>query len=120
MGRLTLPKVRDRSGDTWGGLGRVGEFLGRPGTSRVTLPDVREGWETLLEVWDGSVDPREGPGWVGGPSGRSWTGRGTLRAVQDGSGFPRGCLGRVGKSSLWPGMSRGTLREVRDCSGDPP
>ena len=62
MGRGTLEKARDGSGDTLGGprdtlkgSGQVGKILGRSGTGRGTLGEVR----------DGSWDPRGGPGRVG-------------------------------------------------------
>ena len=81
---------------------------GRPLTGQGTLRVVLDGSGTLEEVWDGLGDRWGGPrrvegkmgvlGWVGGPSGRSGMGRGTLREVQDG----------------WR-----TLGEVWDGSGDP-
>ena len=40
----------------------------------------------LGEVRDGLLDPRGGPGWVGGPNGTSWTVWVTLGEVRDGSG----------------------------------
>ena len=46
------------------------------------------GWNTLREVWDGSVHPEGGPGRVGTPSGRCGTGRDTLREVMDKLGHP--------------------------------
>ena len=78
------------------------------------------------------------PGRIGGPSGRSGTGRGTLKEVRDGSedlwggpggvGEPRGGLGgvigRLGKFGMGRGLygrsgtDRGTLGEVRDGSRD--
>ena len=54
------------------------------------------GRETLDEVWDGSGDPRGSPGQVGGPSGRSGTGRGTHGKVRDELADPQGGLGLVG------------------------
>ena len=54
-------------------MGRVS--YGRSGTGR----------GTPLEVRDGSGDSRGGPGRVGGPSSRCWTGHGTLGEVMDGS-----------------------------------
>ena len=57
------------------------------------------GWRTLGAVRNGSRDPMEGLGWVGGNSGmfqtsrgpleRSGTGWGTLGLVRDGSRDPR-------------------------------
>ena len=41
---------------------------------------------TLGEVWNGSDDPWEGSGRVGGHSRRSGTGRGTLGDLRDRSG----------------------------------
>ena len=106
------------SGDLRGGLGRIGRTLGRTGTGRGTLE----------EVWDGSTDPRGGPGnprrspeRVGGPlvrsgkgrgpSGRSGTGRGTLGEVRDESGDPRGGPERVEGLSERFGTGRWTIRE---------
>ena len=43
--------------------------MGRSGTGRVNIEEVR----------DGSSENWKGLGWVRGPSGRSRTGRGTLR-----------------------------------------
>ena len=60
---------------------------------------------TLREVWDGSEEPRGGPGRFVGPSDRSGTGRGTLVEVRDGSGVPK----RFGAPSERSGMGRGTL-----------
>ena len=48
MGRRTLGEVRDKSGETRGGQGRVGGHLGRSVTGRGTLE----------EVLDRSEDPR--------------------------------------------------------------
>ena len=44
------------------------------------------GQGTIGEVRNGSGDPRRRLGWVGGPSGKSGTGRGTLVEVRDGWG----------------------------------
>ena len=82
MGQGTLGKVREGLGDS---RGTRGEVLNGSG---VTL-DVRDGLRTLGVVRDRSGDPWGGPGRVGGPSGRSWTGRGTLEEIRDGSGDPR-------------------------------
>ena len=54
MGCGTLPEVQDWSGDTTGGLGRVGGPYLRSGTGRRNLPEVQ----------DMSGDPPEGPGRV--------------------------------------------------------
>ena len=40
----------------------------------MTLEEVGMGLGTHMEVRDGSGDPRGGPVWVGGTSGRSGTG----------------------------------------------
>ena len=66
------------------------------------------GRRTIGEVRDGSGDPKEGPGWVGGPLGRSGTGRGFLRWFGTGRGPSRSS-----------GTGRETLREVRAGSGHP-
>ena len=60
-GRVTLKKVRDRSGDPRGGHGRVVGPFWRSGTIR----------GTLLKVWEGLRDTRVGLGRVGSPTGRS-------------------------------------------------
>ena len=62
---------------------------------------------TRPEVREYLRDPRGGPGLVGGPSGRSGTGREKLLEVRDGSEEPSGRFG----------TSRVTHREVRDGSG---
>ena len=97
------------------------------------------GLETLREVQDGSLDRRGGPGRVGGASGRSGTGRGTLGVVRNSSldsgvpGTGRRTLGEVrdgledlrGGPERFVGPSmrsrtgRGTLVEVRDGSKNP-
>ena len=84
---------------------------------------------TLGEVLDGLGDPRGGSGQVvgpsvrlqrvGGPSGKSGTGRGTLREIRNGSGDSLVGLVRVGGPSGRFEMGRGTLGEVLDRSGDP-
>ena len=51
-----------------------------------TVVEVRDGSGTLVEVRNGSVDPRGGPGLIGGPSGRFGTGWVTLVEVWDGLG----------------------------------
>ena len=95
-------EVQDGSGDPWGGPGRVRGTLRRSETGRGTLGKVQDrlgawgrsttSWETfgevqdglgkcgsskrsLGEVRDGLRDPRGGPGWVEGTSGRSGMGR---------------------------------------------
>ena len=77
--------------------------MGRSGTGQGTLKVVQDGRGTLGEVRGtlgevrhGSRDRWGGPGWVGKPSVRFWTGRGTLGEVWDGSRDPRGGSGRVG------------------------
>ena len=105
MGRGTLSEDRDGSGDPWGGLRRVGCSPGglgqvgghslRTGTGLVTLGEVQDGWGTLREVQDGSVDPQGGPGRVRGHSRSSGTGRLTLGEDLDGSVNPWEGLGRV-------------------------
>ena len=67
-GRGTLGEVRDGSGDTRGGPGRVGRSTRRSVMGR----------GNYLEVIDGSGDPQKGLRWVGGPAWRFWTGQGTL------------------------------------------
>ena len=69
------------------------------GTGRGTLGEVWDGSGTISDLWGGSGtlgevgdelgDPRVGPGLVGGPSGWSGTGRGSIPEVRDGSGDPR-------------------------------
>ena len=72
---------------------------------------------------------REVLGWVGRPSGRCRTGRGTILEVQDGS---KDCLGGSGRSERSSGMFKmgrgpsrkfgtgwGTLPEFRNGTGDP-
>ena len=98
-----------RSGTGWGLLGRSGMVQG-----------------TLGEVWDGSgenraglervVDSWVGPVRVGGPTGRSGTGRGTLKVARDGLREPRGGPGRVGGPLRKSGTGWGTLGEVRNRS----
>ena len=83
MGRLTLGKVGDRSGDPRGGLGRFEGIPGRSGRSST----VR--W-TLREVQDGSEVPRGGSGWFVRLSGRSGMSRRTLGEVRAGWGDHRG------------------------------
>ena len=63
---------------------------------------------TLGEVWDESRDSRGGPGRVGGPSGRSRTGRATF-------GRSERCQGTLGE--VWDGSE--ILRGVQDGSEDP-
>ena len=73
-----------------------------------TLEEVWVGSGSLEEVQDVSVDiqgglelvgvPNRGPGWVGGPSGRSGTRLGD----------PQGGPGRVGGPSRRSGMGQGT------------
>ena len=82
--------------------GRVGGPLGRSGTGRGTLEQVRarsrdlgEVRGTIGKVRDGSEDLRGGPGRVGGPLGRFGPGRGTFREVQNRSRDPRVGLRRV-------------------------
>ena len=53
------------------------------GMSWGTLGEVRNGSGIHGEVLDGSGDHWGGPGWVGGKSGRSGTGLGTLEEVRD-------------------------------------
>ena len=85
------------------------------------------GGGTLGEVQDGLGDPRGGPGQVGdtqgglglvgGPSGMSRTGRGTLPEVQKRVGDTRGGPGRVGGPSWRSGSGRKTLPKFWDGSG---
>ena len=71
------------------------------------------------EIRDGSRDPQGGPERVGGPLGRSGTGRSTLGEVWDRSEDPRGGPGRVGVLLGWSTTGRSTLGEVRYRSEDP-
>ena len=84
-------------------------------------------------------DLLEGPGWVGGPLGRSGTGRRTNEEVRDGlehlGEVETGCgtlgevqdrlldswifPGHVGRPPGRSGTGRVTLREVQNESGDP-
>ena len=48
----------------WETLGEVWDGLGRCGTGRGTLREVRTGQWIIGEVWDGSGDPQGGPGLV--------------------------------------------------------
>ena len=57
-------------------------------------------------VWDGSGDPRGGPGRVEERYRRFWTGRETLRKVRDGLREPLGGSGRVGGPSWRSGTGR--------------
>ena len=84
MGQGTLVEFRDELEDPPRGLGWVGDFWGGPG--RIEGPSQRlgTGWVTFGEARNGSIEPRGSLGWVGGPSGRSETGRGTLPEVRDG------------------------------------
>ena len=67
--------------------GTLGEFLGTRGEVWGTLVEcpaqVGTGRWTLGKVRDGSGDPRKGPRRVGGPTGRSGTGRGILGEVRE-------------------------------------
>ena len=85
-------RVEGRSGRSGTGRGNLGEVLDRSGT----INEIEDLSGNLGEVQDGSRDPRGGPGSVGGPSGRSGTGRGTQREVREASGNPRGGLARFG------------------------
>ena len=69
----------------------------------------------LGEVWDGSGDPRKGPGRVVGTTGRSETGLGTLGVVRETLEEFRGTLGKV-RGPL--GKERRTLREVLGTLGE--
>ena len=139
MGRETLGEVWDRSGDNPVGLRRVGG----PSTQ------IWDGSGYLLKDWDGSVNPLGCLRQVGGPSGRSGTGRktfgrsgmgwetlpevgdslGDLLGGQDESTDPSRGLGRfgdpvggpglVGRSSERFGTGLEVLPGVRDWSADP-
>ena len=65
MGRGKHSNVLDGSWDTLGGPGRVGGPIGRSGTGRGTLGEVRNGSGMHLELQDESGEPRGGPGRVG-------------------------------------------------------
>ena len=90
---------------------------------------IREGSGTLGEVQDGSGDtrrglgrvrdPRGGPVFVGKPTQKSTSGRGTLEEGQDGSGNPRGGPGLVWGHLGRFGFGQGTLGEVQDGSVEP-
>ena len=73
MGRVTISEVRDRSGDPR--MSRTGQVV-------------------IWKVRDGLGGPPGGPGLVGGPSRRSWTGRGTLSKVWNGESSQRSEMGR--------------------------
>ena len=68
MGRETLPKVWDRSGDPRRGPGLVGGPFLRSGTGWGTLGEVQDWSGALSEVRDRSGDPPEGLGRFLGPS----------------------------------------------------
>ena len=108
---------------------------------RKFLPGSETGRGTIPSVWDGWGGPPKGLGRVGGPSGRSATGRGKLREIRDRSGdqarrsetgresLPEVQDGlwdhlvgprRFGRSSRKSGTGLEVLPEVRDGSGDPP
>ena len=76
-------------------------------------------WETPGKSWTG-WDSSVGPGRVGGPSGRSGTGRGMIWEVRNGSGTLDSVwdgLWDPWEVRYWLGRSgtgRGTLREVWD------
>ena len=61
--------------------------MGRSGTGR----------GTLNEVPDGLRDPRDCPGWIGLPSGRSETGGGSLEEVRGTLGEGLDGWGTLGK-----------------------
>ena len=79
--------------------------------------EVRDGWETLVKVWDWSRDSLDSPGQVGGLSGRFGMGRGTFG---DGLGDSWGGPGWVGGHSWRSGTGRRTLREDWNGSADAP
>ena len=120
MGRGTNGEVLDGS---W----RSGQGLGKLKKDRVvsgTAGRFGTGLGTLVEVWEGSENPRGVPGRVRGPSGRSRKGRETLGVVRDRSGIPSGRFGtgRVTHGEVWDGSERsgkglGTLKEDRVGSG---
>ena len=97
------PSQRSRTGRVCYGKSRMGRgTTGRTGTVRGTHGEVRDGSVDPRGTWDGSEGtqggPRRvavtwgGPARVGGHSGRSRTGLGTLEEVLDGSRGPRGGL----------------------------
>ena len=121
----TLREVRDGSGDSRVGPGRVVGPSRRSRTGRRTLVEVRDRsrdpggsgmifW-TLREVRDGSGDSRVDPGRVVGPSRRSRTGRGTLGEVLDGSLEPQEGSGRFVGPSERSGMGGGPSKKS-SCS----
>ena len=83
------------------------------------------GHGTLREVRDELGDPRRGPGWVGGTSERSRTGRGPpgdagwVGGPSGRSGTGRVTLQRVKEPSERSGQGRGTLGEVQDWERAP-
>ena len=70
------------------------------------------GWGTISEVLDGSGELCRGPGWIGGPSRRTGTGRELLESPGTGWGNHRGGPGWVVGLSRRFGTGLGTLREV--------
>ena len=78
----------------------------------------------VRDVW-GDPSGRSGTGRgtlkeVGGNSGIFGTGRGTIWGVQNRSGDTQGGPGRVEEPSEWSGTDRVILGEVRNGSGDHP
>ena len=85
---------------------------------RVTTPEVRTGQGTLEDFLDGSGDPLGGPGWVVGPSLRSWKGGGTIGDFLDGLGDPQRAPGGAGDPREFLNES-GRSGRGRGPSGDP-
>ena len=83
---------------------------------RGTFGEVRNGLGDPSKVLGHVEYTMKSTGTVGGPTGRSGTGRGTLVEVQDGLGDPQGRAGRVEGPSERSRMGRGTLPKVRDGS----
>ena len=88
------------------------ETLGEVRRGRGTIGEVWDELRALEEVRDGSGDPQERPGWVGGPSGRSGTGRETLGEVKDRSRVSPVGSGRDGGPSGRCGTGWGSCGEV--------
>ena len=81
------------------------------GTLEEVRDKSREPRERSGTGWYRSMDSRGGPKWVGGPSGRPGTGRGTAGM----SGTGRGNLGEV---RVTLEEFRGTLGKVRGTLGE--
>ena len=92
--RKALPEVRGWLGVSLGCLGEVGRPSQISGSGRETLPNVREWWEPLPDVWQLSGNPSECSREVGGPFG---------------------CSRVVWRPSRMSGSGREALLDVRDA-----